>query len=72
MSSTNYSVGSILQQQQLRALPEIALWHMRDLSFGTGIFPIHSCIRSEYLLVRVTAKEDSLPNVMAEAVRDQS
>jgi hypothetical protein len=29
---------------------------MRDLSLGTGIFPIHSCNGSGYLFVRVTAR----------------
>lgn len=49
---------------------------MIDLAFGTGIFPIHSCTGSVYLLVYLTAsihpEEDSVPNVIVEAVGDQS
>lgn len=61
------------KRPRTKCLPEHSHCHMIDLSFGTGIFPIHSCTGSVYLLVCLTARmrpeEDSVPG---EAVRDQS
>lgn len=65
-SGINYSLSPGLPATtELKALPEHPLRPVMDLSSGTGVFPIHSCTASEYLLVYLTAsmhpEESSVP-----------